>query len=105
MFCERGAAADRFRITIDGQHLAVRAIENGPGIPAASEGAVDVMGAIARRDRLQDLLEENRRMIFRRHFVACCWALSIARAAASRSSSTGAKRALSQISNFRPMPI
>ena len=56
---ERTAGADGVGITIDGNHLAVGAIEHGRGVAAGTEGAVDIAAAIARLQGVDHFVQQD----------------------------------------------
>ena len=57
---QRLAARDRIGIAVDAEHAAIAGFQHGARITAAAEGAVDVMGAVARVQRFQHFGQHDR---------------------------------------------
>ena len=60
MLDQRLAARDGVGIAVDAQHAAIGGFQNGAGIAAAAEGAVDIVRAVARRQRRQHFRSASR---------------------------------------------
>src|SRR5579862_9409883 len=100
------AARDGVGIAIDAEHAAIGGFENGAGIAAAAEGAVDIMLAVLGREQREHFVQHHGKMAAH---VSPRESLAISRSRlalmrAMRSASTAAKRSLSQIWNFCDMP-
>ena len=59
MLDQRLAARDGVGIAVDAEDAAIGGLEDGAGISAAAEGAIDVVLAVLRREQLQHVGEHD----------------------------------------------